>query len=88
MFDFKCRLDEILLPKRTRNDYYVIPVVVSFSYKGKLQKRYMQAVTSVAKEQLNAINAGDNVLIRIALKGIKKDGKCYNLDEIVNIEIC
>ena len=85
MFDFGCTIEEILLPKKTRNDYHVIPIIVEFTYKGKPQLRYMQCVTTQAKNDLIGLKSGDKVTIKVALKGTRKDGKCFNLDEILSI---
>ena len=74
-----------MLPKYTRNNYHVIPVVVSFNLKGKQQFRYMQCVTGSAKEELTGVAIGDKVIVNIALKGLKKSDKCLNLDEIISI---
>jgi len=86
MFSINATLSKIIFPKKTRNDYYVIPVILSFSYGEKPQTRYMQCVSQQAKDDLKVLSEGDRVIVRIALKGVTKNDKCFNLDEIIGIE--
>ena len=85
MLSINCKLEEILPPKKTRNDYYVVPVLLSYKVNGKPQVRYMQCVTSQSKTDLMGLKEGMNVLVNISLKGVMKGDKCLNLDEVISI---
>lgn len=45
----------------------------------------MQCVTPQAKEELSELTEGDNVVVRVTLKGTVYNEKCFNLDEVISI---
>lgn len=89
MVEIKGKIHRILLPKKTKNDYYVLPLVITYSYKGIDQMRYMQAVSQHVKQQISELNEGDSVKVKLAIKGKynKDQDKYFNLDEIESITL-
>jgi hypothetical protein len=87
MIEIKGKIHKILLPKKTKNDYYVLPIVLSFNYKGSEQMRYMQAVSKFVQQQISDLNEGDLVKVKLAIKGKYNETqeKYFNLDEIESI---
>lgn len=86
MFELTATIHKILVPKRVSNDHYVLPVIIAHDLDGRMQYRYMQVVRSGVKEKMTGFTVGDNVKLKIALKGKEKGSQYYNLDEITGIE--
>lgn len=86
MIEIKAQLHKILPAKRTRNEHYVIPVIVKYDIADVPQYRYMQAVNNYAKNQMVHFREGDDVVLTVNLKGKEISDKFYNLDEITAVE--
>ena len=89
MVEIKGQIHKILMPKKTKNDYYVLPMVIKYSYKGVDQLRYMQAVSQHVKQQITELSEGDRVRVKLAIKGRynASQDKYFNLDEIESIDL-
>lgn len=89
MVEIKGKIHKILLPKKTKNDYYVLPLVIKYHYKGEEQMRYMQGVSKHVKQQIQELSEGDSVKVKLAIKGRYNpdQDKYFNLDEIESISL-
>lgn len=89
MLEINGRIHRILIPKKTKNDYYILPMVIAHKCKGQEQLRYVQVVSKHVQQCVTEMSEGDKVRVRLILKGQYNatQGKFFNLDEVEEISL-
>ena len=89
MLEINGRIHKILIPKKTKNDYYILPIVIAHKCKGRDQLRYVQVISKHVQQSMTEMAEGDKVRVRLVLKGQynERQGKFFNLDEVEEISL-